>query len=539
MIGFNFNSLKSLFNDSNKYLNKDFNFYWNKLINGENFTFLRYADGERAIMTGVAVSAQEGGWSSPNFISRLGKDLLQSMTLVDRLAHYAVSCPCCDEEAYYWYNSRLPNKENITFANLWINNNYGRFVREFDKLTRDAVVITNYRALNSKIGSLNILKFYEVGDDCINFWEESGDKLVNQIISDFGGRNDLLFVVSAGPMSEPIIYRLFQNNRNNTYIDFGSSIDRYYRGAKTRPYENRWSKYGRRNCSMPNPTSFNMDVSCVLTVYKRPDQLTEQIKALENQTLKPKEIIIFHDKVEGELEVETSVIDSDLVSNHIKVDRNVGVWGRFAGGLLSKSKYVCFFDDDTIPGSRWLENCHTHIIKRKGLYGTIGIDSWNLKNYPFRSFRRWGWDGPSKSVKEVDLVGHSWFLEKDWLGVMWINSRKLYEFKYVGEDMFLSFSLKKWLGIKTYVPPHPPQKVEYYGSQPKKALEYGQQKDIAIGYNDVHFRKMNSAINQILKMGFSTRNFNFINLFKRDSFSDLIAPDGSMIKNLLLKIFKY
>jgi hypothetical protein len=104
--------------------------------------------------------------------------------------------------------------------------------------------------------------------------------------------------------------------------------------------------------------------------------------------------------------------------------------------------------------------------------------------------------------------------------------------------MFLSFSLKKWLGIKTFVPPHPPHNLELYGSLPKTALKYGQQKDIAIGYNNVEFRNMNIAINQILKMGFPKRNFNFYNLVKRDFFADLIAPEGSNIRNLLLKLFK-
>jgi len=519
------------------FLDSEFSKIWQKVEDGENITILRYGDGERAIMTGKVVIAQEG-WKSTDYVSQLGNDLLDSLKLIDDKVYYGVSCPCCDLEAYYWYKTRI-NAPNITFANLWVNANYTKFIKRFEVLKRDAVVIANHRAEGKPIGNLNILKYYTIGDDCINFWDKNKDELLTQIKSDYGNDRNLLFVISAGPMSEPIIADLFRNNPDNCYLDFGSSIDKYFHEKQTRPYEDKNSVYAKQNCWMYKPGSVNFDVSCILTVYKRPDQLSEQIKALENQTLRPKEIIIFHDKVEGDVEDKAPIMDSDLVSNHIKVDRNVGVWGRFAGGLLAKSKYVCFFDDDTIPGTRWLENCHMHIIKRKGLYGTIGIDSWNLKNYPFRSFRRWGWDGPSKSVKEVDLVGHSWFLEKDWLGVMWINSRKLFEFKYVGEDMFLSFSLKKWLGIKTYVPPHPPQKVEYYGSLPKKALEYGQQKDIAIGYNDVHFRKMNSAINQILKMGFPTRNFNFINLFKRDSFTDLIAPEGSMIKNLLLKIFKY
>jgi hypothetical protein len=38
-------------------------------------------------------------------------------------------------------------------------------------------------------------------------------------------------------------------------------------------------------------------------------------------------------------------------------NRNLGVWSRFAYALNAKTKYVCVFDDDTIPGNNWLKNC--------------------------------------------------------------------------------------------------------------------------------------------------------------------------------------
>ncbi len=57
------------------FLASDFKKIWQKIDIGENFALLRYGDGERAIMEGRVVVAQEG-WSSPNFVTKLGKDLL-------------------------------------------------------------------------------------------------------------------------------------------------------------------------------------------------------------------------------------------------------------------------------------------------------------------------------------------------------------------------------------------------------------------------------------------------------------------------------
>ncbi len=516
-------------------LNKEFDRFWDKIEKRENISILRFADGERAIMMGKSVTAQEGGWASPNYVSKLGKDLLKSLEINDNRVYYAISCPCCDNAAYYWYSTRISNI-NITFANLWINANYTKFIKSFEKLQREAIIITNFRAERKKIGNIKILKYYSVGDNCIDFWEKEGERLISEIKKDFGDKKDLLYVVSAGPMSEPIISELFKNNPDNCYIDFGSSIDKYYRGKITRPYEDRKSIYGKRNCWMYNPEIINFDVSVVLTLYKRPEKLLEQIEAIENQTLKSKEILLFHDASDSPIDFGLYEMIKPRITNYIKVENNVGTWGRFAVGLLARSKYVCFFDDDTIPGKRWLENCHTEIQKRKGLYGTIGIDSWNLRNYPYNSYKRWGWDAFCDSTKEVDFVGHSWFLEKDWLGTMWINSSSFYKFKYVAEDAFLSYSLKKWLKIKTFVPPHPKNQIELFGSIPEKALKYGQEKDIAIGFNVTQLDNMNKALNLLGDIGMKPKRKYLMNLLRKDILINKLFPDNSKRKYYAKKI---
>ncbi|RJP50333.1 MAG: glycosyltransferase family 2 protein [Anaerolineaceae bacterium] len=519
------------------FLNHEFDKIWKKIEEGENISILRYADGERAVMIGESVAGVDG-WTSPNHVSKLGKDLLKALEINDKNVYYGISCPCCDHPAYYWYSTRISNP-NITFANLWVNANHPRFIKSFEKLNREAVIIANYRAEGKQIGNLKILMHYSISDDCFDFWENQGEKLLSDIKRDFGDKKDLLFVISAGPMSEPIIAELYKNNPNNCYIDFGSSIDRYYRGKQTRPYEDRWSVYANRNCWMYDPQIMNFDVSVILTLYQRPAKLLEQLDAVENQTLKPREIILFHDASTPPIDFEFDEKLRSRITNYIKLDKNVGVWGRFAGGLLATSKYVCFFDDDTIPGNRWLENCHTQIVKRKGLYGAIGIDSWNLNNYPYRSFRRWGWDGAWDNTKEVDFAGHSWFLEKDWLGALWINNSQFYAFKYVAEDVFLSYSLNKWINIKTYVPPHPKNDLDLYGSTPGKAEEYGQEPDVAISLNPRHLDNMNKAMKLLVAQGMKAGHCRLSNIFSRDYVADYIAdrffPKGSKRRDVLMQ----
>ena len=53
------------------------------------------------------------------------------------------------------------------------------------------------------------------------------------------------FFVSAGPVSEILIHRMYVANPNNQYVDVGSSIDEFTHGYKTRPYMDSNSQYSK------------------------------------------------------------------------------------------------------------------------------------------------------------------------------------------------------------------------------------------------------------------------------------------------------
>ncbi len=481
------------------YLDEEFERIWQKIENKENFSLLRYGDGERAIMTGRRVTAQEG-WAAPDYVTELGDALLNTLDIEAENFIYAISCPCCDRSSYYWYSTRIKSK-NRTFANIFVNKNYKKFIEKFESLNTDAVVIGNYRGENSKIGNLNILKYYSVPDDCFEFWKNGASELLDRIKKDFGNRNNLLYVVSAGPMAEPIIYELYKNNPNNCYIDFGSSIDKYIHKTQTRPYENPKNKYAKRNCFMDNPKTTDFDVSVVLTLYKRPENLELQLRAINSQTLKPREILLFQDVADSG---KTITVPDELYTkfdNVQKAQSNVGVWGRFDFARTAKSKYVCIFDDDTIPGNAWLENCHFCMQKQEGVYGTIGILMKNPGDYPFKNYIRIGWASPNKKVKKVDFVGHSWFFKKEWLECMFEGTEKYQSYKCAAEDMCLSAKLKMTRNISTYVPPHPLRKQQLWGSLPDYAIKLGTN-DAAISVNNNNLLVMNEAIRLLLSDGF-------------------------------------
>lgn len=209
----------------------------------------------------------------------------------------------------------------------------------------------------------------------------------------------------------------------------------------------------------------NKTISIILSGYRRPHTLKEQYDAFCNQTSKPNEILFWQNNWNN-IEFDKEILDrcKSTVSNH-----NFGVWSRFAYALNCKSDYICIVDDDTIPGDLWLENCTSSFEEKPGLYGTIGLVFNSTNNYSDK--KRIGWDGENnEEIKQVDIVGHSWFFHRDMLSYFW---RELPDFKdfYVGEDMHFSFMLQKYSNLKTYVPPHPITNRRLWGSL--KGWEYG------------------------------------------------------------------
>lgn len=210
------------------------------------------------------------------------------------------------------------------------------------------------------------------------------------------------------------------------------------------------------------------DISIVLNCFKRPHSLETQYNALINQTIKPKNIFIWQNK--GDFD-NFKPLNENIANECVTSisNANFGVWARFAYALNCRTKYVCVFDDDTIPGSRWLENCYNTIQSHEGLLGTIGV-IFNDLNY--NNYTRHGWANPNENVEEVDIVGHSWFFKREWLGAYWRDCELPIHY-LSGEDVHFSFCLQKYLGLKTYVPSHPKNDTSMWGSQYDSAMSLG------------------------------------------------------------------
>lgn len=239
-------------------------------------------------------------------------------------------------------------------------------------------------------------------------------------------------------------------------------------------------------------------ISVILNVYKRPETLEKQIKALKEQSIpiKSEDIHVWFNTPAEEL--EQFLPDDEKVKTY-ECSYNTKFFGRFTIPLLCRTKYIAIFDDDIIPGKKWLENCINCIEQKDGILGGSGVVT-NGKTY-FPNLKV-GWNGEHiEAGIQVDLVGHAWFFKQEHAKLMWLETPPSWN---NGEDIFLSYIAQKH-GIPTYVPPHPENKRDMWSNLSDKAttngVEWGSDSNAHSLVNNNHLHERDAIVIELKNRG--------------------------------------
>ena len=231
---------------------KDFKDMLVKIKEGENFAFTRFSDGELHILQNkkIAISNEwcftynhqapegkrfGGSWGDEEIKSfdpekdpQLRNHLMKCF-LHQQQNYFKGICTKSDvgEENWHWQLETLPDKDEryLTFANLLINGNYINFMTqmfpEFKK-RREVVYVCNQMANLDKL-PLNIIKDFRIGQNChindVHLIEEMKHWIHKE------KTQDCLFLFSAASLSNLLIYELYKEFPNNTYMDIGSTLN--------------------------------------------------------------------------------------------------------------------------------------------------------------------------------------------------------------------------------------------------------------------------------------------------------------------------
>ena len=199
---------------------------FNKVKNRDKFAFSKYADGEYKILVNENITNCDGWTFDKNINKKEYQLLTESFKYLHEDYYVGISCPCCQPQKHVNWMRENVGTTNVTWANIFVNSNYNFFVEnfipEFNKWDGRVILYANKSGIDKEL-PFKVDKYIPLN---LNSWKEPE---LSQIIEQSKIYSDeekgQLFLFSAGPLGNMLSYSLHLHNKNNTYIDIGSTIN--------------------------------------------------------------------------------------------------------------------------------------------------------------------------------------------------------------------------------------------------------------------------------------------------------------------------
>ena len=216
---------------------------WRRVIAGEPIALSRFGEGEAKLMQGKQIKLVDD-WSFSGGVSLLAEDLKEAASCKDLIQ--GIGCGCCDPEGKQ-YLSEVCQGE-LTYANLFVNGNYNRFIDMLSQFGKPVFLIANRKAADFASYPLFVSGFYGVPGDCVRYYASAKEKLLEDAELIASNWKDCLILIAAGPIGTvlPYFFRKFQPTIQ--VLDIGSTLDPWIFGKETRPYQSRGSKANAKVC---------------------------------------------------------------------------------------------------------------------------------------------------------------------------------------------------------------------------------------------------------------------------------------------------
>ena len=223
----------------------DIRFFYNKIYNNEKFALAKFGDGEWAAIQGNKLSAAKGEWTlNPEDSSHLiaQKKLIDSIKYKD-INYYVAICPCSEKAREF----SKQNNYQITYANIFVGANYEFYKKKYIEIYKKKQIhFIGNKKINLDNLPFKIQKFYPID---FNAW------VLNSNLSEYileQDPKDKVFLIAAGAFACILTHELWSKNKNNTYIDIGSTLDPWTKTELLkRDYYMGDNEFSRMTCPCP------------------------------------------------------------------------------------------------------------------------------------------------------------------------------------------------------------------------------------------------------------------------------------------------
>lgn len=215
-----------------------------KLASGENFSLVRFGDGEMVVINGEAIDLSKKCNGEHQYIPGNAQHEAQRALLAAALSYRSndyfvgIACPCCVGEQHFLQlkQQSQQSESQLTWANIFVNSNFPRFQEcTIPLLTGRKVVLISHTKSQPAGLPFPIERHFGVGP---NAWLRDHDRLLAELSAYIELHHvfDHVFLFCAGVLSNILIYELHQRFPDNTYLDVGSVFDVELGLGMTRKY---------------------------------------------------------------------------------------------------------------------------------------------------------------------------------------------------------------------------------------------------------------------------------------------------------------
>lgn len=207
---------------------------------------VRYGDGENMIINKKSIPKNSQATNIDKFhfnggISKLGIDLY--MSLKGQYGKNYIYCIPFYNPIFTDLYSKIDQKiEYIFTANIFVNRNYKKTIQLLDSLIHDeykSIILLCNKDANYTNFAEEVIYF---PNEIVEYYEKNRTSIISKAKAISLKYSFRLFIISVGPLSEVLIWNMYNTNVHNRYIDFGSSVDELIKHKVTRSYTQKNSK---------------------------------------------------------------------------------------------------------------------------------------------------------------------------------------------------------------------------------------------------------------------------------------------------------
>ena len=220
----------------------DFEKFYQKFKNKENFSFCKFSDGELYVLQNKLLilgpkpehhsyyDDSDHKYFDPNQHQWCRERLFESLRHKNDNYYIGICAPSdAGDEVFYWFKKESgQDEEHLTWANLFVNSNYIPFRERIVPLFNDyeIVIVCNRKSnLAQTPFANNIIKDFRVGSNCIINDIGLVDEIKNYMITEH--LENKLFIFCCSSLGNFLCQELNKVNPNNIYFDAGSTLNPY------------------------------------------------------------------------------------------------------------------------------------------------------------------------------------------------------------------------------------------------------------------------------------------------------------------------